>query len=255
MTLTMLLVVLAGAEAFAPPPLSPTHAYNSYTHSHFLTPCLHFGNTRMWMAGREAGARNYTHSTMQVTGKGALWDDYELDTRLIKGGYHGDEWTTDPLGRSVVNPPVFHVSTVTFPTVAALREARQDHPFMGIFTRLAPPVAARPACRTVLSSLSPALCGGAPVCVWQGCHMADTAIRRTMRSRRPSRCSRAATMRWQSRRGWRPSTRPSSPSCRRATTSWCLTVCMTRRDPSATGFLPSLTCGALTSRPPPHQSS
>ena len=53
---------------------------------------------------------------------------------LGQGGYHGDEWTTDPLGRSVVNPPVFHVSTVTFPTVAALREARQDHPFMGIFT-------------------------------------------------------------------------------------------------------------------------
>ena len=79
-----------------------------------------------------AAARNATHSTMQVTGKGAAWDAFRQDTRLIKGGYHGDEWTTDPLGRSVVNPPVYHASTVTFPSVAALRAARTDHPFMGM---------------------------------------------------------------------------------------------------------------------------
>jgi hypothetical protein len=87
---TILLVVLAGsAEAFAPPPHAPTHAP---VDANFRAPWLHFGNTRTWMADRDAGgerkraARNYTHSTMQVTGKGALWDDYELDTRLIKVG-------------------------------------------------------------------------------------------------------------------------------------------------------------------------
>ena len=39
---------------------------------------------------------NYTHSTMQNTGKGSLWDCYQPDTRLIRGGYHGDEWSSDP---------------------------------------------------------------------------------------------------------------------------------------------------------------
>jgi len=79
-----------------------------------------------------ASTTQYTHSTMVTTGKGETWDDFRLDTRIVKGGYHGDEWTTDPLGRSVVNPPVYHASTVTFPTVAALREARKDYPFMGM---------------------------------------------------------------------------------------------------------------------------
>ena len=29
-----------------------------------------------------------------------------MATRVVKGGFRGNEWTTDPLGRSVVNPPV-----------------------------------------------------------------------------------------------------------------------------------------------------
>ena len=66
---------------------------------------------------------NYTHSTMQNTGKGSLWDCYQPDTRLIRGGYHGDEWSSDPLGRSYVNPPVYRASTITFPSVDAIREA------------------------------------------------------------------------------------------------------------------------------------
>lgn len=90
--LTTLLVVLAGsAEAFAPPPRALTHApTHAPADARFRAPWIHFSNTRMWMADKEASgeraARNYTHSTMQVTGKGALWDDYELDTRLIKVG-------------------------------------------------------------------------------------------------------------------------------------------------------------------------
>jgi cystathionine beta-lyase/cystathionine gamma-synthase len=84
------------------------------------------------MARQGVNAGNQTHSTMQVTGKGSTWDGFGVATRIVKGGYHGDEWTTDPLGRSVVNPPVFHASTVTFPSVAVLREARKDHPFMGM---------------------------------------------------------------------------------------------------------------------------
>lgn len=36
------------------------------------------------------------------------------------------------LNCSVVNPPTFHVSTVTFPSVGALREAAKDYPFRGL---------------------------------------------------------------------------------------------------------------------------
>ena len=31
-----------------------------------------------------AGEGNYTHSTMQVTGKGAAWDEFRRDTRIVK---------------------------------------------------------------------------------------------------------------------------------------------------------------------------
>jgi len=59
-------------------------------------------------------------------------EGYEQDTKLIKAGYRGAEWTTDPMGRSVVNPPTMHASTVTYPSVAALREAAKDYPFRGL---------------------------------------------------------------------------------------------------------------------------
>ncbi len=195
--LTALSVALS-TVAFAPPPLDAGVLVrdNAPRASARWGGLARLGLPTVRMAAallaRNAAARdvagNYTHATMQVTGKGALWQDYELDTRLIKvaprpaarsavpprvdrrrkracltsrgavgarggqGGYHGDEWTTDPLGRSVVNPPVFHASTVTFPTVAALREARRDHPFMGILLpRRATPGVARPAWRAAHS--------------------------------------------------------------------------------------------------------
>jgi len=78
---------------------------------------------RMAASSAQKEPGNYTHSTMQNTGKGALWDRYEPNTRLIRGGYHGDEWSSDPLGRSYVNPPVYRASTITFPSVEAIREA------------------------------------------------------------------------------------------------------------------------------------
>ncbi|CDF37760.1 Cystathionine beta-lyase METC [Chondrus crispus] len=56
-----------------------------------------------------------------------------MDTKLVHGGVHRDEWTTDPLKRSVVNPPVYHSSTVVFPNVAALRFASSDWPFTGMW--------------------------------------------------------------------------------------------------------------------------
>jgi len=59
-------------------------------------------------------------------------EGYREDTKLVKGGYRGPEWTTDPLGKSVVNPPTMHASTITFPTVGALREAVKDYPFRGL---------------------------------------------------------------------------------------------------------------------------
>lgn len=74
-----------------------------------------------------------THSSLRSTGKGSEWAAYGPNTKVIKGGHHPEEWSTDPLGRSVVNPPVYHASTVTFPNVAALRYAASDWPFTGMW--------------------------------------------------------------------------------------------------------------------------
>lgn len=74
-----------------------------------------------------------SHSTLRTSGKHHECGDVAIDTKLVHGGVHKDEWTTDPLGRSVVNPPVYHASTVTFPNVAALRFAASDWPFTGMW--------------------------------------------------------------------------------------------------------------------------
>ena len=70
-----------------------------------------------------SGAEQQRHSTLRVIGKGYSLDEFQLDTRIVRGGYAGDEWTTDPLGRSLMSPPVWHASTITFPNVAALKQA------------------------------------------------------------------------------------------------------------------------------------
>lgn len=75
----------------------------------------------------------HTHSTLRLKGKGEELAHFGLDTRIIHGGCRPDEWNTDPYGRSVVNPPVYHASTVTFPNVAALRFAASDWPFTGLW--------------------------------------------------------------------------------------------------------------------------
>eukprot|EP00282_Hemiselmis_andersenii_P046108 CAMPEP_0172084262 /NCGR_PEP_ID=MMETSP1043-20130122/20896_1 /TAXON_ID=464988 /ORGANISM="Hemiselmis andersenii, Strain CCMP441" /LENGTH=471 /DNA_ID=CAMNT_0012746067 /DNA_START=114 /DNA_END=1530 /DNA_ORIENTATION=+ len=79
------------------------------------------GILRGWTRQKETG----------VLGEGGV-EGYGDDTKFVKGGHKGSQWTTDPLGRSVVNPPTIHASTVTFPTVGALREATKDYPFRGL---------------------------------------------------------------------------------------------------------------------------
>lgn len=59
-------------------------------------------------------------------------DEFEADTRLVHGGSHPDEWTTDPLGRTVVNPPVFRASTIMFPSMESIRHAQKDWPLTGL---------------------------------------------------------------------------------------------------------------------------
>jgi len=73
-----------------------------------------------------------SHSSMISNGKGEQFSEYEMGTRVVKGGFRGNEWTTDPLGRSVVNPPVYHASTVTYPNMAAFRESFKDFLFSGM---------------------------------------------------------------------------------------------------------------------------
>ncbi|KAK4522458.1 hypothetical protein GAYE_SCF06G2761 [Galdieria yellowstonensis] len=62
-----------------------------------------------------------------------LENNFQPNTKVIKAGHNPKEWTTDPLGRSFVNPPVYHASTITFPTVEAYREAAKDYPFTGLW--------------------------------------------------------------------------------------------------------------------------
>ncbi|MGB1608030.1 MAG: PLP-dependent transferase, partial [Promethearchaeia archaeon] len=47
------------------------------------------------------------------------------DTRVTNAGRRTEEFSTDPLGRSVVNVPVYRASTVTFPNTTALRARPQ----------------------------------------------------------------------------------------------------------------------------------
>lgn len=74
-----------------------------------------------------------THSTLRTSGKNLEIGPVRQATKLIRGGVHREEWTTDPLNRSVVNPPVYHASTVIFPTVASLKYANRDWPHSGLF--------------------------------------------------------------------------------------------------------------------------
>lgn len=73
-----------------------------------------------------------SHSTCRSSGKGQTMDEFGMNTRVTHGAAHQDEWTTDPLGRSFVNPPTFRGSTVTYPNSAAIRRALKDYPFEGL---------------------------------------------------------------------------------------------------------------------------
>lgn len=74
-----------------------------------------------------------THSTLRTSGKNLEVGHVGSATKLIHGGVHKEEWTTDPLKRSVVNPPVYHASTVIFPNVASLNFAKTDWPHTGMW--------------------------------------------------------------------------------------------------------------------------
>lgn len=74
-----------------------------------------------------------SHSTLRISKHDEKLAETQIDTKIVHGGVHRDEWTTDPLKRSVVNPPVYHNSTVIFPNVASLRFAASDWPFTGMW--------------------------------------------------------------------------------------------------------------------------
>jgi len=73
------------------------------------------------------------HSTLRLSGKADELAHLKLDTRAVRGGYRPSEWSTDPYGRSVVNVPVYHASTITFPDMKTLRFAASDWPFTGMW--------------------------------------------------------------------------------------------------------------------------
>ena len=73
------------------------------------------------------------HSSLIPGNKSAHLSHYASDTVVVRGGHRPSEWTTDPYGRSVVNPPVYHASTITFPTTKSLNFAKKDWPFTGMW--------------------------------------------------------------------------------------------------------------------------
>lgn len=76
-------------------------------------------------------ASQRVHSSLSSTGKGEHSKHMRLETKVVHAGSHPEEYTTDPYGRTVVNPPVYHASTVLFPNVAAKDFASKDWPFRG----------------------------------------------------------------------------------------------------------------------------
>lgn len=56
-----------------------------------------------------------------------------IETSLIHTGKDNNQWISDRLGRTVVNPPVYHASTFSFPNMAALRAASKDRLFTGMW--------------------------------------------------------------------------------------------------------------------------
>lgn len=73
------------------------------------------------------------HSSLRISGKSEEYSDLEIETKVVHGGAHYDEWTTDPLKRSVVNPPVYHASTIIFPTMSSFRQAASNWPYTGLW--------------------------------------------------------------------------------------------------------------------------
>eukprot|EP00177_Eucheuma_denticulatum_P004530 GFKZ01008235.1.p1 GENE.GFKZ01008235.1~~GFKZ01008235.1.p1 ORF type:complete len:489 (-),score=67.37 GFKZ01008235.1:1804-3270(-) len=119
-----------------PLPRLPFHFLSSRPHS---APKMSASNNTPSPANNNPPPRAYpvppphSHSSLRLTGKNLEVGDVNMDTKLITGGVHREEWTTDPLNRTVVNPPVYHTSTVVFPNVASLRFASSDWPFTGMW--------------------------------------------------------------------------------------------------------------------------
>mmetsp|Transcript_27686 Transcript_27686/g.108573 ORF Transcript_27686/g.108573 Transcript_27686/m.108573 type:complete len:231 (+) Transcript_27686:1463-2155(+) len=75
------------------------------------------------------------HPNIRMHRRGVVEDEVKslrLDTQMVRAAFHNETWTTDPLGRSVLNVPVYHNSTVTFKSVASLEYSMSDIPFNGM---------------------------------------------------------------------------------------------------------------------------
>lgn len=73
------------------------------------------------------------HSSLRQMDKDLHCKHLKDATKVVHAGVHRDEWTTDPLKRSFVNPPVYHASTIVFPTMDSFRHAASDWPYTGLW--------------------------------------------------------------------------------------------------------------------------
>ena len=85
--------------------------------------CLrpHTGLQPIMVAGENREEQKRPHTLEDVGRAGRELDGLRPGTKVVNAGRRTKEFTTDPLGRSVVNVPVFRASTVTFPNTTALR--------------------------------------------------------------------------------------------------------------------------------------
>lgn len=72
------------------------------------------------------------NKTQEVQSKEKL-GQVKDETKIIYAGMNQEEWTTDWLKRSFLNPPVYHASSIVFPTMESFRKASSDIPFTGLF--------------------------------------------------------------------------------------------------------------------------
>lgn len=61
-----------------------------------------------------------------------IQSEVQGNTRLVRGGVHRADGATDLLNRSFINPPVYHASTIVFPSAREFRATMNNWPHLAL---------------------------------------------------------------------------------------------------------------------------